>query len=84
MIKVQNSDILKIEVANDSVKGTTSYTQFLMETYSKVNGRWCFIGWHIPLTKLDGIVKTRMGISWLIIGDDKYRLSYSVKQILKL
>ena len=56
------------------VKGTADYNEQTVETYSKTNNKWIFLGWSIPSKSVYSVVGTNAGI-FLERGNttEKYR-----------
>jgi hypothetical protein len=44
------------------VKGTADYNEQKVETYSKTNNKWIFLGWSIPIGLVYSVVGTNAGI----------------------
>lgn len=78
MLAIPNSVIQKIYDLDKSVRGTSDYTRYRMEMYTKICGEWVFIGFHVPITTLDGELKNRGGTFYLYSGRDRYKVNESV------
>lgn len=72
MLAIPNSVIQKIYDLDKSVRGTSDYTRYRMEMYTKICGKWVFIGFHVPITTLDGELKNFRGTYYLYNGRDRY------------
>ena len=44
------------------VKGTADYNEQTVETYSKINNKWIFLGWNIPAGLVYSVVGTKAEI----------------------
>jgi hypothetical protein len=78
----------KLTAANDSVRGTSEYTKYHMQSDAKTDGRWHFIGWSIPHST--GMIKTFKDKTYIITEFEgiteryfeRYEVRDSVKELL--
>lgn len=83
MKTLETLEIRKLNDAAESVKGTSAYHIYNMETYSKVGNHWAFIGWGIPNRNLPAIIKQYKGKKYIYQGENRYTVRESVEFLLK-
>lgn len=82
-MKEFTAEMLKaLTEANNSVKGSTNYSKFYMQTECKnEKGRWFFVGNYIPHNT--GKIRTFKDNTYIITeSDERYLVSEEVKELL--
>lgn len=78
-------NIESIYEANEKLKGTNEYNKYYTEKYSKINGKWCFMGMTYPY-ETTATIKTYKDTKYLMTnnGESRYKVNETIAELLNL
>lgn len=78
----------KIEELTEKLKGTAEYGKYYMSLEYKQGKKWEYLGWSIPPTNKDGVLKTYRGTTYIMYemnGEQRrYEMTDQIKELFEI